>query len=197
MRFFVQEEQDPDIKEGKNEDVRTRTTDCYAEVEYKVDSKYIDAYIVGRNENTAFVVASFEHVFDSVKEQVEDKNEAALKAEFKAWPTFAVLLQNGVSDRYSEGALIQLEDPDCGETKWFVATVIGNIDPDKEEALIKEKINAATELVIGKAADLLVEVSEHKPHYIRQGIWEGIKEGLGEFGQASLESWARNWASSE
>lgn len=166
MNFFISE------RKNKNDsEMNYKETPCYTQVEIPIDddlSAYV--YIMQRSDTTYYVGTCLDDMFD-------DFNADLIDVYNKAWPNFIQLLKNGINKKYAAGALIDLEDQDCGEDKWFLVTVVGNIQGDDTD-----KISDAMEMVMEKTISLLVELRENKPSMLDsflKGIKEGTLKGLG------------------
>ena len=83
-------------------------------------------------------------------------------------------------------ALIRLEDPDCGEPKWFVASVAGNLNFEKPEEFFGDRTMEVTGLVLEKTNQLLTEIQEKEPSTLR-AIGKGLKVGLATLGTVVLD----------
>jgi hypothetical protein len=170
MRPFIDR-----CKISHGEEVGIETSNSYIECEYPIDkdNAYI-VYIIPRNENSAWVVTCFEHIFDELVSNIDEDTSEAIA---DTLPTLASLLYNGIKERYQEGALVVLEDTDYCENKWFVASIAGNISLDSLEDLFGGRIQQTIQLVISKSMTLWVELSEHRPDILRE-IWQGFLKGL-------------------
>lgn len=167
-------------------EVRVRATRGYFEVEYKAQSEiYLTLYYIPRSESSVFIAACWDHAFDGPIEGLSDDD--ALETVTQTWPTLAQLLANGIEDRYSQGALIVLEDPDCGEKKWFVASVAGNLDLGSLDGLFTEETQEVARLVIECSTALMGELQENQPSLIG-GMGMDIVHNLIRMGAALLLS---------
>ena len=95
-------------------------------------------YIIPIDEGMVLVCASFDHDFDQWAALFADRSlgrTAYLRWE-ATYPATAWLLQNGISGRYSGGALMNIPDPDHGERKWVVGTLVGNLTSAAPDDLI-------------------------------------------------------------
>jgi hypothetical protein len=153
-------------KTASGEEVGIKTSKSYIEIEYPInEDTAVVVYIIPRNENSAWVASSFEHIFDELVSNIDEQTSEAIA---DTWPTLASLLYNGVKERYQEAALVVLEDSDYCEKKWFVASIAGNISYDTPEDLFGERIQQATQLVISKSMTLWLELSEKRPNALRE-----------------------------
>ena len=151
-------------------------TNRYLEIAYPFDDEdSVHIYIIPRSSTQAFVAVCLDHAFDSL---FEDFDEDSMETVAETWPTLAALLVNGVKDRYSEAALIRLEDEDDGESKWFVATVVGNISFDDAENVFTPRTQESIRLIIEKTLSLFQELATREPSMGR-AIGKGILEGIG------------------
>lgn len=160
-------------KKTSNEEFDIQFTNTYIELEILLDSSnsyYL--YIVPRTQNSAFVLASFDNTFDAM---IEDLDEDQLEIICDTWPTLATLFYNGIKDKYSNGALIILEDNDNGDKKWFVSAIAGNIDFDSMEGVFTPRMLESIGLVLSVSQKLVIELSDNKPNHIRHGAKNLVK----------------------
>lgn len=171
MRPFIAQR-----KTANGEEVGIKTTNSYIECEYPINEEV--AYVVSiipRNENSAWVAASFEDTFD---ELLRNPDRDTFEMIANTYPTLDRLICNGMSDRYQKGGLVVLEDMDYCENKWFVASIVGNISFESVEDLCGERMQEAINLVISTSMELWVELNENKPNM----LWEfgkGFLKGVG------------------
>jgi hypothetical protein len=170
MRFFVS-----DRHHAKGDEPHLHGTNSYLEIEVPVDeNNSLYTYIIPRGEHSAFVAICLNDMFDKLVDELDDDTYETVA---ETWPTLATLLHNGIKDKYKNGALIRLEDSDYGDTKWFVASVAGNISFDSEEALFCDRTNDAISVVLEKANQLLTELNENEPSTLK-AIGKGLVQGL-------------------
>ncbi|MBV8740126.1 MAG: hypothetical protein JO007_23295 [Alphaproteobacteria bacterium] len=149
MQSFIDERRSSGSEDGPVISVTPR----YLQLEVPIDtfkSAYI--YFVQRNEGSYFVATCWDNAFDTLIEELDEEQIGHLQ---QAWPDFLDLLSNGINDRYRDSALIRLEDPDDGETKWFVASVCGNLDPNSAEGILNERSASIVQTVLGRSLQLL------------------------------------------
>jgi len=171
MRPFIAQR-----KTANGEEVGIKTTNSYIECEYHINEEvaYV-VYIIRRNENSAWVAASFEDTFD---ELLRNPDRDTFETIANTYPTLHRLICNGMSNRYQKGGLVVLEDTDYCEKKWFVASIVGNISFKSVEDLCGERMQEAIDLVISTSMELWVELNENKPNT----LWEfgkGFLKGVG------------------
>ena len=170
MRSFIARR-----KTVNGEEVGIKTTNSYIECEYATnEDTACVVYVIPRNENSAWVVACFEHNLDELVSNLDKDTSEAIA---ETWPTLARLLYNGISDRYQEGALVVLEDSDYCENKWFVASIAGNISFENLEDLFGERMQEVIKLVISTSMTLWVELNENQPNMLREfgkGFFKGV-----------------------
>lgn len=171
MRPFIAQR-----KTANGEEVGIKTTNSYIEYEYPInqDVAYV-VYLIRRNENSAWVAASFEDTFD---ELLKNPDQDRFETIANTYPTLHRLICNGMSDHYQKGGLVVLEDSDYCQKKWFVASIVGNISFESVEDLCGERMHEAIDLVISTSMELWVELNENKPNM----LWEfgkGFLKGVG------------------
>jgi hypothetical protein len=115
-------------------------------------------YLLPWSEHALLVCACWGHDFDAWMQlfQQQPKNAMAWFSAIKeTYPTLGRLLENGLHERYAQGALLNIEDPDDAERKWIVGTVVGNLDLDSDanlqDLLSSERFMQAYETVIGNS----------------------------------------------
>lgn len=170
MRTFIDKR-----KTSKKDEVGSKIANSYIELEFPVDeTSACVVYIVPRSATSIFVASCWGHAFDAIVKGLDKQMADVIKT---TWPLLAALLANGIKDKYSDGALIILEDFDDSENKWFVATTVDNLPLKKPEAIFGERTTTAIQLVFEKSMGLLKELSENKP---------GTMPGLGKKGNGEL-----------
>lgn len=171
MRTFIDTR-----KTSRGDEPGVSVTNGYIELEIPVDrSTALVVYVIPRSEHSAFVATCWDRVFDAVVEDLDDDTAETI---VETWPTLATLLGNGATDRYRDGALIRLEDVDDGETKWFVASVAGNISFDSAEEVFGERTQAVIRAVLETSGRLATELNENEPSALR-AIGRGLLAGIG------------------
>ena len=72
-------------------------------------------------------------------------------------------MDNALNTRYSDGVLLNMEDPDDGERKWVVGTVVGNIlvnsAKELEQVMFSERMMNAYLLVMAASITLAQEIA--------------------------------------
>jgi len=171
MRMFLDETTHPGSDEPN-----LRATNCYIELEFPIDdSSCAVIYLIPRTESSVFVATCWGTTFD---ELLSNPSSQTVDMITETWPTLATLLYNGLSDKYRDGALIKLEDPDYGENKWFVASVAGNISFENADTLFADRTMETINVVVTKSLELMVELQEKKPNMAR-AFGKGVLTGLG------------------
>lgn len=173
MRYFIDSTPGPNAV--GDEDLMFRVTNNYFELVYPIDKhSYFIINIIPRNDYSAFVACCLGDCFDEVLDNLDDADYRETICD--TWPLFARLLQNGVRDKYSEGALIKLEDIDTGDTKWFLASVAGNINFDSIEGLLCDRTMQVVRTVIEKTVELHNELSTKSPSKVKS-FFKGFLKG--------------------
>ena len=137
-----------------------------------------------------FIVAScWGHEFDKFTPFILDPKMGRdwLRAYSEPWPTYGQLVTNASEGRYSSGALINFENPDDGERKWFVITFVGNLVPTNEwaEVFDNPRIVAACQMVYLKSAELAQQMTSGRDispgtmaKLYAKGFFSGYAEGV-------------------
>ena len=173
MRFFLDTESGAGLE---GDDIKLKTTASYIEVEYSIEDVFLVLYFIPRSSTSFFIATCWDDLFDSILGQVEDESD--LETIVETWPSLAQLLANGIDDKYSGGALIKLEDADTGEPKWFVTSVAGNLDLEREDGLFNERTAEVSQLVLAKSLELFTQLQENKPSMLR-AMGRGLAAGVG------------------
>ena len=167
----------PFIDDATQSELDINVSNSYIELELPQENTKVSlfVYLIPRSESSMFVVTCWDEVFDSIVEQFHDEDVIETAAE--TWPLFARMLGDGIRDKYREGALIRLEDPDDGDTKWYVGTVVGNLSLDDSDGIFTPRMQQGISLVINRSGELLQEMQERQPNWTT-GLWKGIKKGM-------------------
>lgn len=160
MRFFI--DSTPGCEAVGDENLMLHATNNYIELIYTIDeSAYFIVNIIPRNNYSAFVATCLGDCFDEVVDNLDDEDYVETLCD--TWPIFVNLLKNELKDKYSEGALIKLEDIDTGDPKWFIASIAGNLNFDSIEDLLCDQTKLAVDTVIAKTVELYKELSTKSP----------------------------------
>jgi hypothetical protein len=94
------------------------------------------------------------------------------------------LIDNTLNNQYSKGALLKIEDPDDGNRKWVVGTIVGNVimntGEELESLLRSERMAHAYELVWKLSDAIVTELSSRSPNRIKlffRGAFAGLLSG--------------------
>jgi hypothetical protein len=185
MRFWIDMNAHPDEAQGV-----VHGTPGYVEIQtHNVDPPGISyIYLVPLDQANFIVAACWGHEFDRFEEYIFDPKLGKhwVSAYSEAWPLFGELFTNAMQGRYSQGSLVNFEDLDDGERKWFVATYVGNIGPYEEVAPLSEdpRIIEAGQLVYLKSASLAEQMlsgedipAGTKAMMLARGAFAGYVEG--------------------
>jgi hypothetical protein len=186
MRFFIDLAAKP-----VTEQTVLNGTPQYLEVqEHGLDPPGISYVYVIPLDASSFVVATcWGHEFDRFREFIfhPKQGPAWIKAYSEPWPTFGELINNALAGNYSRGALVNFEDPDDGERKWYIATFVGNIIPTTSYQKIANdpKVVDACQRVYIKSAELLQQYARGgeisvgtKAKMLAMGAWSGHTQAL-------------------
>lgn len=136
MKFFLDQSQKPQV-----EKTVTNITPAYIELQkHSVDPPGVAYYyIMNWGQYSYFIATCLGREFDSITPYLTDPKMGKAWFDFykEKWPTWGKLIENGANTRYSNGVLLNIEDPDDGERKWVVGTVVGNTIVDTAENLEK------------------------------------------------------------
>lgn len=166
MKYFLDMTTKP-----KEEKTEVNITPQYLEIQkYMVDNGggITYTYVIPWNDHALFISACWGHQFDGWGKLIADPKMG--KTWFKilkdTYPTPGQLLENGVSGRYSQGVLMNIEDPDDGEQKWVIGTVVGNLSINNTEELeyllSSDRMVEAYTLVISSSVQTVVELTTRK-----------------------------------
>jgi hypothetical protein len=173
MDYFISQAPNPNAQ--GDDEFKLLATNCYFELNYKIDdSTYLIVYLLYRSANSVFVATCWGDTFDGIIRNLDDDDYVEILHD--TWPTLTNLLANGINDKYSNGALIKLEDPDDGDSKWFVASVAGNIGFDSIDDLLCANTHSKISLVIEQSITLFTELDKKRPDTLR-AIGKGLLKG--------------------
>jgi hypothetical protein len=201
MRFFFDSSQRPTRSE-----FRVKETPSYIELETRIADPEMPGasyfYVIPQSATSVLVAACWGRDPDAFARLFSDPKFGKdwFRVFREAYPVLGTLFQNGVDERYSEGALIRFNDPYDGEPKWSVVTIVGNIvvggetdDPDEADAyglvgsqrfLTHSRMTSAYELVGAKSFIAAQEYATNKisgaakARLVAKGAWHGYLEGL-------------------
>lgn len=174
MQTFIQDANNFNLKNGA---LTYRLTPRYVEFVQREKSLALVFYMIFRDEHSLIIAACWDHTFDSM--QIDDEDD--IKNIGDTYPTIAQLIRNTLGKRYSQGALVQMEDFDDGEPKWFVVSVAGNLNLRSADDLFQERIVQVLSIVLDKSTTALLEIQNNKPSYtgtILRGLKKGFMIGL-------------------
>jgi hypothetical protein len=177
MRFFLDSTSGKDLE---GDGLKFKVTNCYLELEHEMDGVYLVHYVIPRNSTSVFIATCWDRIFDELL-----SDEDSLETAVETWPALGQLLVNGIEDRYSDGALIKLEDFDTGEPKWFLASVCGNIDLEDIASVFSDRTAETTKVVVEKSLALFVDLNENKPSLLR-AVGKGVAAGVGAVALAGI-----------
>jgi hypothetical protein len=201
MRFFF----DPSQRPTRSEFL-VNETPSYIELETRINDPEMPGasyfYVIPQSETSVLVAACWGREPDAMMTQFSNPKfgKDLFRAFCEAYPIMGTLFKNGMDERYSDGALIRFRDPNDGEPKWSVATVVGNIvvgsqtdNPDEADEygfvgsqrfLTHSRMMSAYELVGTKSFFAAHEYATNKisgtakAWLVAKGAWQGYLEGL-------------------
>ena len=162
MNFFINNSARP-----PQEKTVINFTPTYIELQkYSVDPPGISyTYIFQWNEYSFFIATCLGHDLDSLTPFLQDPKLGKAWFNFykEKWPSWGRLMENAMSARYSDGVLLNIEDPDDSERKWVVGTVVGNLlvnsAKELEEAMFSDRMIEAYALVWLASFNLAHEIA--------------------------------------
>jgi hypothetical protein len=157
----------------------------YAELLHQSSSdpaQWFSSYIVHIDDNVLAGVTCWDQQFDIILEKFNDPQHGRIWVdEFrKIWPTLFSLFDNTIDERYGEGALAELVDPDDMNRKWFVVALVGIADltDDEIEQRCYEAADKAVDLSLALTREFQNELSwKQKAKIVARGSAAGYREG--------------------
>ncbi|QEM43563.1 hypothetical protein [Mycolicibacterium grossiae] len=132
MRFFAQDYPAVGSYETTKQHRRTRQTAAYTEVEsISSDGTYHVVHLRPLSGDVVVVCACFDQWFTPLQQAMarsDATKDAWMSSMQSAWPTTKRLFEDGWASRYSGTALCTMQDPDDISDKWFVLTVVANLN---------------------------------------------------------------------
>jgi hypothetical protein len=118
---------------------------------------WVVAYLVKIDENIAAAVTCWDQHFDPVIQQLSNPRSGPVleKEARKTWVTFFKLLDNAIDERYGEGALTEMIDPDDMNKKWYFAVLISGLTQGGSE--FAGKLQPAIEKVVDLSFQFIQE----------------------------------------
>lgn len=137
-------------------------------------------YLVREEEDTYAVCACWEQVFDAMFKRLNDPSIGPVFASEgrKLWPGFFLAYDNAVDERYGDGAMVELVDPDDMNRKWFIAIKFRA----SSDTQIEEKGAAAMERVVDFSLQIGQELEREltfweKTRLFAKGGAQGYRRG--------------------
>jgi hypothetical protein len=144
------------------------------------DGTRLVIYMLPRDQTSFIVAACWENIFDGWLELLLE-NSALRKEIDRTWPVFAQIVVNTFKQKYSAGVLSVLKDPDTDEDKFFVTSILGNVDVTSP--LTWRDRGGETVQYIGHLSLLLLEELSTKKlsqlRVVRDSVWDASKGVLG------------------
>jgi hypothetical protein len=155
---------------------------------------WYSAYLIRIDDHTSAAVTCWGQQFDVAFQQFADSKygHVYLKEFRKIWPTFFELIDHAIDERYGDGALTELIDPDDVNRKWFIAVLVsGSGSADDQEQRRLEAADVAVALSLAVTREIHTELTWKVKAKIAMG---GGAVGLRE-GQAIRSKWEGrlNW----
>ena len=161
------------------------STNSYVAVRIAHDQVLMTIYFSFRDSRTALVAACWNNVFDSLPLATTDDLEDLAED----YPIIAALVLNAIAQRYSQCALIRMEDYDNGDMKWFMVTVAGNINADAPDDDTWTRLFEALDRVTTASFGVMNAIQDGPStlQVVGRSVWRGIKRGLRDSVKISLE----------
>lgn len=177
------------------------STVSYLEIQQPVPnlSLVYNVYIFRHSETALLVVAhlNLDRMFQILEQQLVDPTLGGVynKTYRETWPYFFSLIDNYINQRMSEGAILRMEDPDNGDHKYMVGTIVGNVDLSsvKESDLLfrSQRISDAHAVVIKSCTKVVQEQATRKVNTFKIGLRGAIAGGKS--GSALANNLASTW----
>jgi hypothetical protein len=183
MQFFLAER--PARWPKRRRTPVVKTTPAYTVIKTPHDDILETVYLIPHDPRTVIVAACWNNTFgdfdvtsaDEVEDLVED------------FPAIGQLIVNSLTQTYSEAALLQMPDLDTGDLKWFVITIVGNLNTKRPGKITRQRLAAAIDRVISASYEA-VEALEHQPStatMVMRGVWRALKRALLDSVEITLE----------
>jgi hypothetical protein len=96
----------------------------------------------------------------------------------KIWPTFFELIDNSVDERYGDGALTEVVDPEDMNRKWVIAILVGGLKSEADWPRVLEAVDRAVALSLTVGQELQHELSKgQKVKVMLAGGRAGYRQG--------------------
>lgn len=153
-----------------------RETGNYVEAKVLVQDVWLPIYVITVREGIGAAVSCWDHQFDPIIDNLTKPQIEAIMR--RLHPTWFACVDNAIRERYSEGALVELLDPDVMDRKWMIAVLFSHRADDRDHAA-----GVAMDRVVKVSAEV-AEESNNKPSkldYLRAaagGAAQGGAQGL-------------------
>jgi hypothetical protein len=162
MNFFINNSVRP-----PEEKTVTNITAAYIELQkHSVDPPGISyTYVFQWNQHSFFIATCVGRDLDALTPFIQDPKLGNAWYNFykEKWPSWGRLMDNAINTRYSDGVLLNIEDPDNGERTWVVGTVVGNIlvnsAEELEQVMFSERMMQAYALVLAASSTLANDIA--------------------------------------
>lgn len=153
-----------------------RDTPAYVEAKVAIEKAWLPIYVITVDERTGAAVTCWDHQFDAILENLSKPQiESVLR---RIHPTWFQCVDNATRERYGDGALLEMLDPDVMNRKWMIGVLFSHLAEDTDSAAAK-----AMEKVMGISLAVFNEL-QNKPSkfdYIRvaaAGAAQGGSQGM-------------------
>ncbi|WP_062464599.1 hypothetical protein [Demequina soli] len=109
-----------------------RRTSAYTEAKVAVESAWVPVYLIRVDENVGAAVTCWDHQFDVIIDNLTKLQiEKVLR---RLQPTWFACADNATKERYGDGALLELLDPDTLNRKWMIGVMFSHESTDPQAA---------------------------------------------------------------
>ena len=109
-----------------------RETDAYVEAKVAVGTAWAPVYIITVSDSVGAAVTCWDHQFDALVDNL--RTPQIEKIMRRLHPTWFACADNAARERYGDGALVELLDPDSMNRKWMIGVLFSHLVGDKETA---------------------------------------------------------------
>ncbi|HEU0131456.1 MAG TPA: hypothetical protein VFQ85_10760 [Mycobacteriales bacterium] len=134
-------------------------------------------YVLNAGEGVGAAVTCWGQRFDPVFAGFDDPKYGRIwmDAYRTIWPTLFALIDNAIDERFGDGALTELVDPDDVNRKWFVAVLFST---SSGEAAAEHAVDRVAELSVALSNDLTRQLGwKEKAKIAARGGRVGYREG--------------------
>lgn len=150
--------------------------DRHVAVRWKNGNVVVTVYLLTPDQHSVIVAARLSDDYERLTLEDEDDLEAIEDI----YPVIGQFIRNGLRHQLAQIALVRIPELDTGDKRWFVLTLVSNIELDLDNPQTQSALENARDRVL--SACIAINRSAEHPTgtigSIGKGFWRGIKTGV-------------------